>query len=235
MAALKLITFDLDDTLWPVEEVIRRAERQCHDWIREQHPEVAATLSAERIRALRDSLLKEKPGYAHNLTALRRDAMARAFREAGFCSADAAKAAAAAFEVFHEARNEVVFFPGALEVLESLADSYVLGALSNGNADLRRIGIHDLFAFHHSAESVGKRKPAPDMFHAALRSALARPQQSLHVGDHPLEDVDAARRHGMHAIWANLLSRKWPLELDDHPHQIHNLHELTELLPLLDD
>ena len=235
MGELKLITFDLDDTLWPVEEVIRRAEKQCHNWILERHPELEEALSVERLRALRTTLLKEKAGYLHNLTALRRDALARAFREAGFCSAEAAKVADQAFRVFHDARNEVVFFPGAVEVLESLADSYVLGALSNGNADLKRIGIDDLFAFHHSSESVGKRKPAPDMFHAALKSAGARADQALHIGDHPLEDVDAARLHGFKAIWANLLDRKWPLELDDHPHHIHNLHEITDLLPLIDD
>lgn len=235
MGELKLITFDLDDTLWPVEEVIRRAERQCHGWILERHPELQEVLSVARIRAMRDSLLKEKPGYLHNLTALRRDTLARVFREAGFCSAEAAKLADQAFRVFHDARNEVVFFPGAVDVLEALADSYLLGALSNGNADLKRIGIHDLFAFHHSAESVGRRKPEPDMFHAALKSARARPEQALHIGDHPLEDVDAARRHGFDAIWANLLNRKWPLELEDHPHHIHNLHEITDLLPLIDD
>ena len=72
--------------------------------------------------------------------------------------------------MFHDARNRVTFFPGALEVLETLADSYTLGALSNGNADLKRIGIRELFGFHHSAESIGRRKPEPDMFRAALRS-----------------------------------------------------------------
>ena len=33
MTGLKLITFDLDNTLWPVDEVIRQAEKTCSDWI----------------------------------------------------------------------------------------------------------------------------------------------------------------------------------------------------------
>ena len=156
-------------------------------------------------------------------------------RDAGYPAQFAASAADDAFEVFHEARNEVVFFPGALELLSSLADTYLLGALSNGNADLKKIGIDDLFAFHHSAESVGRRKPAPDMFLAALKSAQTNPDRALHVGDHPLEDIHAARETGLHAIWANLLDTQWPSELPDHPHRIHNLHEITDLLPLIDD
>ncbi|MCH8542472.1 MAG: HAD family hydrolase [Alcanivorax sp.] len=234
MATLKLITFDLDNTLWPVDEVIRRAERRCGDWIAERHPDAAAIMTLDKVREIRDLLLQEKPGYVHNLTALRREALARGFLAAGYCTNEAGRLAGQAFEVFHEARNEVVFFPGALDVLETLADSYILGALTNGNADLKRIGIGDLFAFQHSSESIGKRKPAPDMFLAALASARVRADQAVHVGDHPLEDVDAARQHGFQAVWANLLDQKWPIDLPDHPHRIHNLRELSDLVALLD-
>lgn len=234
MSELRLITFDLDNTLWPVDEVIRRAERECQDWLTEQHPEVAALLTLERLRAVRDELVRANERYLDNLTALRRDAMTRGFQEAGYPEAEARRHATDAFHVFHEARNRVVFFPGAIEILETLADSYVLGALSNGNADLEVIGIGDLFAFHHSAESVGRRKPAPDMFRAALRSARAEATQALHVGDHPEEDVHAAREHGMHAVWANLLNQTWPGHIPEHPHRIHNLHELSDLVALLD-
>jgi HAD superfamily hydrolase (TIGR01509 family) len=234
MTGLRLITFDLDNTLWPVEEVIRRAEKQCGLWIADEHPEAAAVLTTEGTRAFLKELVSENPRYLDNLTALRIDAMTRGFQAAGYPKREAQQAARAAFDVFHEARNEVVFFPGALEILEKLAGSYELGALSNGNADLERIGIGDLFSFHHSAESVGRRKPAPDMFEAALRSAGAAPERALHVGDHPREDVAAARDHGWHAVWANLIDLDWPDDLAEHPHRIHNLHELNDLVTLLD-
>lgn len=235
MSNLKLITFDLDNTLWPVDEVIRHAEKTCSDWIAEHHPDASAALSAERVRAVRTALLKEKPQYLDNLTALRQDAMSRAFTTHGFSEKEARRIALDAFKVFHAARNQVRFFPGAREVLELLADSYMLGALTNGNADLKMIGIDDLFAFHHSAETVGKRKPAPDMFAAALSDAGVRPSQAVHIGDHPLEDVHAAREHGMHAIWANLVDLDWPVELEHPSHHIHNLQEIPDLVPLFEE
>lgn len=230
-----MITFDLDNTLWPVDEVIRRADRCCSDWIADRHPDAANHMTSTTMRRIREQLLRDKPGYIHNLTALRRAALAQGFREAGYCTNEAALLADQGFQVFHDARNEVVFFPGALEVLEVLADSYRLGALSNGNADLKKIGIHELFDFHHSAESVGRRKPAPDMFVAALRSGGVRPEQSVHVGDHPEEDIEAARQQGFHTVWANLLDQAWPDHLPPQTHHIHNLHELTDLLAALDD
>lgn len=235
MAGLRLITFDLDNTLWPVDEVIRQAERTCSEWIAEHHPQAAAALTAERIRQVRDRLVRERPDYLNNLTELRRDAMAWAFVDSGFEEREARHIAADAFLIFHDARNKVTFFPGALEVLETLADSYTLGALTNGNADLKRIGIDDLFAFHHSAESIGKRKPEPDMFLAALRAANVEARCALHVGDHPVEDVQAALNHGFHAVWANLIDLSWPEDLDRPEHHIHHLRELTDLLPLFDD
>ena len=78
MTGLKLITFDLDNTLWPVDEVIRQAEKTCSDWIAEHHPSAAAALTAERVRTVRDELVRAHPDYLNNLTRLRRDAMARA-------------------------------------------------------------------------------------------------------------------------------------------------------------
>ncbi|HBL86609.1 MAG TPA: HAD family hydrolase, partial [Alcanivorax sp.] len=49
------------------------------------------------------------------------------------------------------------------------------------------------------------------------------------------EDVDAARQHGFHAVWANLIDLRWPGDLDKPEHHIHHLRELTDLLPLFDD
>ena len=234
MPRLKLITFDLDNTLWPVDGVIRRAEQRCRLWIADRYPEAAERMTVEAVRGIRDQLLREKPDYIHNLTALRRDALTRGFMAAGYNASEAARLAGDAFGIFHDARNEVVFFPGALDILAHLADSYTLGALTNGNADLRRIGIHDLFAFHHSAETVGRGKPEADMFLAALKSSRSRADQAVHIGDHPLEDVGAAIQHGFGAVWANLLDQRWPADLPEHPHRIHTLHELRDLVTLLD-
>jgi HAD superfamily hydrolase (TIGR01549 family) len=43
-----------------------------------------------------------------------------------------------------------------------------LYALSNGNADIQRVGLGHLFKQHFSAAGVGAAKPDPRMFQAAL-------------------------------------------------------------------
>lgn len=232
--SIRLITFDLDNTLWPVDAVIIRAERLVHDWMTEHHPDVARDWTPERVRALRDELLRDNDTLQHNLTTLRQLAFSTCFERCGYREREARRLALEAFAIFHQARNEVTLFPEARDILERLGRDYRLGALTNGNADLRRIGLDGLFEFHHSAESIGRRKPEPDMFHAALRSAGVQAREAVHVGDHPEEDIDAARRHGFGAIWANLLSLEWPAHLPEPEHRVGSWRELPDVVTRID-
>ena len=58
--------------------------------------------------------------------------------------------AAAAFDVFIRARHQVELFEHAQAMLEQLRrDGYVIGALSNGNADVGQTLIGSLFDFQY--------------------------------------------------------------------------------------
>ncbi|MFP5384068.1 MAG: HAD family hydrolase [Gammaproteobacteria bacterium] len=227
---IKLVCFDLDNTLWPVDPVIARAEEQTWRWLAERAPELAAGRDIEALRAIRLGLLRSRPEYAHNLTALRRDAMAVAFMQAGLTEPAARDLAAAAMAVFLEHRNAVTFFPGARELLEALAGRYRLAALTNGNADLARIGADHLFDVVLSSESVGRAKPDPAMFRRALADTGVAARDALHVGDHPEQDVLAARRHGLGAVWANPLRLPRPSSLPDDVPAFEDYNELECLL-----
>ena len=137
--------------------------------------------------------------------------------------------------MFHEARNQVEMFPDVIAVLEQLADDYQLGALTNGNADLKKIGIAELFSFYHSSESIGRRKPEPDMFMAALASSGVKAHEAVHLGDHPEEDVRAAIQHGFHAIWANFLGESWPAHLPEPTLSISQWRDLPRTIEQLHD
>ncbi len=232
--SLRLITFDLDNTLWSTPEVITLAERASSDYLSAKYPAHAPALSCEALRAARAEILDKDPARLSDLTALRRDSVTTILIACGLSRREACEQSDLAFEVFHDARNRVTLFDGALEMLRTLGDRYILGALSNGNADLHKIGIADLFAFHHSSETIGTRKPAPDMFHAALASAGVDAAEALHVGDHPLEDVHAAREAGLRAVWINFDGAAWPLDLPHPEFTVASLPELVRLIARLD-
>lgn len=207
---LKLLTFDLDNTLWDVENIVLRADKAMRQWIRQQHPGFANQFDFRDFLTLRETVLRERRDIAHDFTQLRLEVLRRAFRQAGYAPASAEEAAQGAFDVFFHERNTVELFPGVQETLDLLRQDFELYAISNGNADIRRVGLGHVFTRQFSAISVGAPKPDPRIYHAAIEAAGVEPQEILHIGDHPLEDVQAAAAVGMRTVWVNYRDQPWP-------------------------
>ncbi len=195
---IQVIAFDLDDTLWNVGPVIRRAESILADWLEK---EVSGySYEPSKLIPIREKLLREDSSLGHRLTAFRQQLIETSL-VSYLDEQSAASHAERAMEVFLTARNEVEFFEGAPDTLRLLAQSFQLGVITNGNADIHRLGLNDCFSFAFSAEQVGVPKPAPDLFHAALAHTGCEPAQMVYVGDDPIKDVDAANEVGLHTIW----------------------------------
>ena len=75
---LQALTLDLDDTLWPVWPCIRRAEALLRDWLVQQAPATAAAHDPAAMRAIREAVLRDRPDWQHDLSALRREGLRRA-------------------------------------------------------------------------------------------------------------------------------------------------------------
>jgi putative hydrolase of the HAD superfamily len=147
MSAMRVISLDLDDTLWPVAPVLAAAEAALHEWLQARYPRTMHGHSINTMRALRAKIAAQFPEQSHDLTFLRRRALATQFIGAGY----AESACEEALEVFLAARNRVEFFDDVRPALERLRTRYRLFALSNGNADLQRCGLEAFFDGHVSA------------------------------------------------------------------------------------
>jgi FMN hydrolase / 5-amino-6-(5-phospho-D-ribitylamino)uracil phosphatase len=208
MITPRVISLDLDDTLWPVGPVIAAAEAALLSWLREHHPRAVLGLDVDSMRSLRAGVAERFRHKNHDLTFLRRQALAEMFAAAGYRGGGAA--AEDAFEIFLSERNRVEFYADVRPALERLRAKYRLFALSNGNADLERCGIAELFDGHITASAAGAAKPDARIFSHLLRTAGVPPSEVLHVGDDPLADVIGATQAGMQAIWINRDARTWP-------------------------
>lgn len=217
-----VLSFDLDDTLWPVAPVIAAAESELLSWLRAHHPQTVSRHDIETLREMRAQVAERFPQHAHDLTFLRHRALQDLFGTAGLDEALAADA----FEVFFSARNRVEFYDDVRPSLERLRSRYRLFAISNGNADLHRCGIADMFAGHVTARAAGAAKPDARIFARLLRMAGVEAGQVLHIGDDPAADVVGALRAGMQAVWLNRDARKWPESLAPPPRTITTLAEI---------
>lgn len=207
---LRLITFDLDDTLWDLRPTLLRAEAELQDWMLANCPELPGRFDRDALVALRLELIGERPELKHRISELRRESMRLALQRCGRAAAEAARLADAAFEVFIAARHGVEPFAGVEECLEELGREHVLGVITNGNADVFRLGVGRHFRFAISAEAIGTSKPDPLPFTSALERAGVEAGESLHIGDHPEHDVAGARAAGMRSAWYNPRGREWP-------------------------
>lgn len=203
---IEAITFDLDDTLWDIWPVVERAEELLHDWLAMHYPRISAQFTPLELRELSSAVIAARPEIAHDRTLLRKEALWLAARQAGYAEFDVE----GAFAVYFIARNAVEPFAEVRPTLERLARRYALASLSNGNADLRLIGLDDLFSISLNAIEVGAAKPEPLMFQEICRLLGARPDQIVHVGDDPEHDVQGGRNAGFRTVWVNRTGRDWP-------------------------
>ena len=95
--------------------------------------------------------------------------------------------------------------------LERLRTRYVLASLSNGNADLGRIGVADLFSVSLNARGVGAAKPDRRCFERLVQDLHLEPHDVIYVGDDPVLDVEAARAAGLSTAWMNRTNQVWPV------------------------
>ncbi|MFT5209459.1 MAG: HAD superfamily hydrolase (TIGR01549 family) [Flavobacterium sp.] len=196
---IKLIGFDLDDTLWDIIPVMIRAERILDNWLKVNAASLKYTVI--EMRQLRIEVLAMQPELTNQITELRRKIIVRAMTNSGISNNRAELLSKQAMDVFLTARNQITLFEGVEDTLSALSDHYTICALSNGNADIQRLGLEHLFHFAYSAEQVGGSKPSHHLFSAALKHTNLAAEEMIYVGDDPLLDVDAAKDLGIHAIW----------------------------------
>ncbi|KRG71556.1 HAD family hydrolase [Pseudoxanthomonas dokdonensis] len=196
---IRAITLDLDDTLWPFAPIGARIEQVLHDWLLQHSPATATLFPQARMRELRDAVFAERPDLVHDLSMLRRLTIERALQQS---QADMALLEPA-YETFYAARNQVECYPDSLEALARIAARVPVAALTNGNADLQRIGLSHHFVFQLGAREHGAAKPDASIFHAACQRLGVAPGEVLHVGDNIDMDVLGAARAGLRSCWLN--------------------------------
>ena len=181
-ASVRLITFDLDDTLWDVKPALVAADAAQWQYLTARFPNVALRELAEQQAAtLRTEILADQPTLAHHISQFREVFLYRLLLCSGQSETTAAEAAS--------------------EALSSLSQDYLLGALTNGNADVRKTPIARYFNHAWRAEEFGISKPDPLLFHRVFEQAGVSASEVIHVGDCHNNDVAGAIAAGARAVW----------------------------------
>lgn len=203
---VRLVTFDLDDTLWDTWSVLTRAHQVKQSYVEQHYPRIAAKWDLAATRKHNTDVRNTRPDLAHSFTASHREAIRLQVTAVGYDEATAVDDIYGAFAV---ARNDVTLYDDALEMLSSLKQKGLLiGTITNGNADATKIrGLCDVISFAVDAHQAGAAKPKPAVFHLALARAaevgdgsVIEPDECVHVGDDLISDVLGAQGVGFRTI-----------------------------------
>ncbi|WP_409440273.1 HAD-IA family hydrolase [Psychromonas sp. GE-S-Ul-11] len=198
----KAISFDLDDTLYDNEPVIRKAEQQFLVFLNNTY-EKLAELDERRWNLYKALIVKEDPSLKHDVTASRKAAIQRVMIVHGIAPVDAIAWSETALQTFIALRSEVDVPNESIELLQQLAKHYPVIAITNGNVDVEKIGLQDKFQFVLKAGNGIKSKPDIALFQQAADQLDIQISDLLHVGDHLNSDVFGAQQHDAQAVWFN--------------------------------
>ena len=205
---IKLITFDLDDTLWDNRPTIIKAEIDTRKWIEDKVGEIEWGDFNDFLN-LRDDLIKEDQTIEWDISKLRKEIFRKKLRHItpeNFRDEIVDKA----FEIFIGKRHEIKLFEGVKESLKNLSRKYTLGVLTNGNADVYKFDIGKYFKFSISSLEAKDSKPNRAHFDMAITKVNDISFENiLHIGDHQINDILCAYNLGIDTIWFNNNNEHW--------------------------
>lgn len=143
-------------------------------------------------------------------------------------------------EMKKQQRQHAVLFPGTAETVRGLAKHYQLGVISNGNREVQsgmiaRFGLSKELPTERifTSKKGEYRKPEPAIFHHALRSMSVAPAEAIMIGDSWTNDIAAALKCGMNAIWINRSSDKKITQRKVGKHKITVIRHFEQLKDML--
>lgn len=229
LTPVKVLSFDLDDTLYDNVPVITAAEAWLLKALKQRRPE-STLLGKDNLAAIKRQILLVEPELRHDVSALRLRVLTQGLQQQGLQSTAANALAEELYQGFLTERGKIEVPAISHQVLTELGQRYQLAVITNGNLPIERTALAPYFEIVLRAGIDGRMKPAPDMFHALAKKTGVQPREILHVGDHINTDVAGALHSGCQAIWLNDQGRS-TADLQCLPQvELARLEQLLELL-----
>lgn len=208
LTPIKLILFDLDDTLFDFSacwEWAMKAAISAHPLTCDLDPDEFYRSLKHHSDALWPLILEKKVTF----TEYRQLRLIKASADFGLqVKAEMAETFQKLF--LSKSMETIMPSPDVVSLLSQLADRYQLGIVTNGPADMAfekiaRLGFTHLFLSNtvFVSEIVGYHKPDRRIFQCALQQFGLRAEETIFVGDTWIADVVGAIDAGMKAVWYN--------------------------------
>jgi len=235
---IRLVCFDLDETLVDDNGVLAEALRRTCDWVASIEP----ALVAERLLKANGQIWRkfwpevESQWTLGTLTGeeVTREAWRRTLLACGCADDDIARQAAETLDRLTQENCQL--FDDVPDTLAILKGQVQLAVITNGAQDTQRekllaTAIEQHFDAIAISGELGVAKPNPAIFQHVLDELRLQPHAAIHVGDNLGADVLGAQAaHFRAGIWLNRHGQPRPPEGPSPDFEITSLRELVHIV-----
>ena len=194
-AAIKLLSFDLDNTLYDNGPVIEIAETKNRDYLAQVFKEQNIEFDFNQFMSIRNELMKLKAQSEHcqnieleNLTHLRYQVLKRFCKPLNNCEQVCQQALA----IFLDYRSRISVPNEIMQLLSFLKERFIVVSVSNGNCDPYLTTMGDYLEKHYAPHHGFRAKPHKHMLEEIKRDFHLESENILHIGDQWDTDGKAA-------------------------------------------
>lgn len=214
---IKLITFDLDHTLWNIDALLDYADKECYEYMKTNYKRLYDFLLKEYKLSIMN-LVKQLAGgnfdfgkdVVQILTRIRIDALKYLAKKTNY---DESKFAEEIHELWNQKKNDVHLFisPGTIEYLRELKKrGYILAAITNGDSNIKEIKfLNEIFSVVVRSMDYNCAKPSVEIFNVVEKLLKEQninfnDEEWLHVGDDILTDIMGAKNKNINCAWITI-------------------------------
>ncbi|AOT09991.1 HAD-IA family hydrolase [Pseudoalteromonas luteoviolacea] len=201
ISPIKVLSFDLDDTLYNNHPIILGAIKAMHSYL-QAIPEWAAKGDDYWLEC-RHHIGETHPHLQSDVTQWRKVALTYGLSQLNLTTEEITRHTHGAYQAFADARSQITVADSVLTLLDNLAQKYTLIAITNGNVEVDKFNLAGVFKKVYLAGPDGEAKPSDALFQRACRDLDIVPAQILHIGDSLDTDVQGANHAGCQSVWLN--------------------------------
>jgi len=202
---IKVIAFDLDDTLYNATELAREARISGLKAMIKK----GLKIDLKNAISILDEIVKEygtNNSHHYDIFILR---INRFEPQIDFIKTDQKnKYVSAAVMAYHEQKIELIKpFNDVIPCLKQIRNLDIKTAIISDGIPIKqyekilRLGIDDLIDLIVISDEIGIRKPNPKLFEYCLKKFRIIGEESIYVGDNPERDLVPARMNGMNSVY----------------------------------
>lgn len=187
---LKVISFDLDNTLYNNHPILQKSEKLFEAFLKQEFKLQGKTFSRNAYDKIQNKLIISGNLDYENLTYLRQETLLSIC-----CELDNTKEIVPqALAIFLKARSNILITNDIEKMLNRLSEKYILVSVTNGNCNVSKLSISPFFSRNYSPSLGFRAKPNPEMLLQIMSDYNLKNNEILLVGDSKEKDGIAAEK-----------------------------------------